>query len=143
MWAFPLLSRQYDAGNVPEARRTLRFALIVYAATGLVLLAALLVGMRALPLDTSLLPHGLYSVALITIASLLWHCMSIAHKPFELKQQTSRMASLMAIGTVIFQLVNYILIEQAKLNAFVVVQVSLIAVALTYAIVSFSQKLEQ
>ena len=143
MWAFPLLSAQFDAGAVAEARRTLRFTLLVYAGLGGAALALLLSGVNLFQIDTAALPGGAIGVVLITLASFGWHSMSIAHKPFELSHRTTQMALLMALCVGLFYVSTYGLIGWAGLEAFYVVVLSLIVIALAYGGIGLSQKLEK
>ncbi|WP_131725682.1 hypothetical protein [Rhodobacter capsulatus] len=143
MWAFPLLSAQFDAGEVAETRRTLRFTLLVYSGLGAAAVAVLLGGIDLFRIDAAALPGGMIGVALITLASFGWHGMSIAHKPFEMTQRTMQMAALMALGVAGFYTSSFGLIRLAGFEAFYVVILSLIAVALVYGGIGLSQKLER
>lgn len=145
MWAFPLLSRQFDDGKIAEVRRTLRFALLIYALGGVVMLAAMvLVALFGQSLvDTAALPGGLLAVILITVASFSWHAMSISHKPFELTLRTTHMAALMGLCVAAFYALTLGLIRLAGLDAFFVVMMSMIGVAFAYMAVSLMQRLER
>jgi hypothetical protein len=143
MWAFPLLSKQFDQGEVSEARRTLRFTLLIYAGIGAVMLASILGTIGLMPIEVAALPGGMLGLALITAASFGWHGMSIAHKLLELTQRTTRMAALMAVGVIIFYASTFTLIRMVGLDAFYVVTLSLLGVAFTYWAIGLGQKLER
>jgi O-antigen/teichoic acid export membrane protein len=143
MWAFPLLSRQFDEGRIAEARRTLRFALLLYSASGVAMLAGVVLVVVGLSLfEVSALPGGLLTAIVITLASFCWHGMSISHKPFELTLRTTRMATLMAIGVVVFYGVTFGLTRFTELNALLVVTLSMVGVAFSYIAISLLQSLE-
>lgn len=141
MWAFPLLSREYDAGNLTETRRLFRFTLLVYAVTGLIGLAAVMGGIGFLPIPVAQLPGGLAAVALITLTSIAWHGMSIAHKPYELTLRTTRMAGLMALCVAGFHALAFLLPPLTGLDAFAVVVPSMLAMAVVYIAIAGSQRL--
>ena len=141
MWAFPLLSREYDAGNLTETRRLFRFTLLVYAVTGLIGLAAVMGGIGFLPIPVAQLPGGLAAVALITLTSIAWHGMSIAHKPYELTLRTTRMAGLMALCVAGFHALAFLLPPLTGLDAFAVVVPSMLAMAVVYMTIAGSQRL--
>jgi O-antigen/teichoic acid export membrane protein len=144
MWAFPLLSRQFDEGRIAEMRRTLRFAMLLYTAGGVAMLISVVVAVDGLSLfNVSSLPGGLIAALAITLANFGWHAMSIAHKPFELTLSTTRMAALMAIGTVAFYGVTLGLNRFTDLNTLFTVTLSMIGVAFTYIAISLRQKLER
>lgn len=142
MWAFPLMSRQFDAGKLDEVRQTLRFALLVYGVGGIVTLLGILGSLYFLPIEVSTLPCGVVAVVTITGASFVWHGMSISHKPLEMTLRTARMAVFMAIAVGAFFTLTYSLIALTEWNAFYIVTLTMIGVGATYAIVTFSQRLE-
>lgn len=143
MWAFPLLSRQFDDKRIAEVRRTLRFALLTYAGSGVIMLAAVIVAADGLSLfDVSALPGGLFAAIAITLANFGWHAMSISHKPFELTLRTTRMATMMALGVVVFYGVTLGLTRFTGMNALYIVTISMLGVALLYCLAALNQEID-
>ena len=142
MWAFPLLSRQFDEGRIADVRRTLRFALLLYGLGGVAMLAGVVVATEGLSFfDVSALPGGLLAAIAITLANFGWHGMSISHKPYELTLRTTQMAGLMALGVVVYYGLTIALIQLANFDALYVVTLSMAGVAVTYIAISLSQGL--
>ena len=144
MWVFPLLSQRYDEGAFAEVRHSLRFALLVYAgAGGLVLLvgAGIVLGLE--PATLGALPGGLTVMACITLANFAWQGMSIAHKPFELTIQTTRMVLLIAIGAAAFLVVSALAGGMAPTESLYAVNVTLVVIACLYAAVALAQPLQK
>lgn len=143
MWAFPLLSRQYDEGDIAKVRHTLWLSLLVYGVGGAAMLVGLWVVVYWRLIDLSALPGGALAAVIITLTSFGWHAMSIAHKPFELTLRTTQMAALMAVGVATFYGLTFALIRLFGLDALYVVTLSMAGVAATYVAISLSQKLER
>lgn len=102
MWAFPRLSRLFDAKDFKKTRATLYSAIALYLGLGVLAIVALTV----IAADTTQLkehlPGGIATFALISLAYLAWHGMSVCHKPFELCLRTTRMLCAMAIAVLGF-----------------------------------------
>lgn len=144
MWAFPMLSRQFDEGRIAAVRRTLRFALLIYALGGVAVMAGGVVAVEGLLLfDISALPGGPLAAIAITLASFGWHGMSISHKLYELTLRTTQMAGLMALGVAAFYALTFSLIRIAGLDPLYVVTMSMSGVALIYSLISINQKANQ
>lgn len=141
MWAFPLLSRQFDEGRIAEVRHTLRFALLLYSAGGVAVLAGVVLAVEGLSLfEVSALPGGLLAAIAITLSSFCWHGMSISHKPYELTLRTTQMAGLMAVGVAAFYALTFSLTRLAGLDALYVVTMSMTGVAIMYSLAALNQK---
>jgi len=141
MWAFPRLSRQYDAGNIAMVRQTLRLSLLAYCTSGFAMIGGLGVASAWHLVDLTALTHGLFTALIITLGSFSWHAMSIAHKPFELTLRTAQMASLMAVGVVAFYALSFGLIQFDGLNPLYVVTLSMVVVAIAYSSFALMQRL--
>jgi O-antigen/teichoic acid export membrane protein len=143
MWAFPLLSRQFDEGRMAEVRRTLRFTLLLYSAGGVAMLAGIvLVAERLSFFEVSALPGGKLAAIAITLASFCWHGMSISHKPYELTLRTTQMAGLMTVGVAAFYTLTFSLTRLAGLDALYVVTMSMTGVAIIYSLAALNQKVD-
>lgn len=143
MWAFPQLSRQFDEGKTAEVRRTLRFALLLYSAGGVAMLASVVLVIEGISLfEVSALPGGLLAAIAITFSSFCWHGMSISHKPYELKLRTTQMAGLMAVGAAAFYTLTFSLIYLAGFDALYAVTLSMAGVAIVYSLLALNQKVD-
>lgn len=141
MWAFPLLSRQFDEDRIAEVRRTLRFTLLLYSAGGVAMLAGMvLLAERLSFFEVSTLPGGLLAAIAITLTSFCWHGMSISHKPYELTLRTTQMTGLMAVGVAAFYTLTFSLTRLAGLDALYAVTMSMTGVAIMYSLAALNQK---
>ncbi|MFG6581119.1 hypothetical protein ACGYK1_17125 [Sulfitobacter sp. 1A13191] len=141
MWAFPLLSRQFDAGEFAEARQTLRLALLLYSFVGIAMILGVAIAAEELSLfNVSVLPGGLYAAIAIAFANFGWHIMSISHKPLELSLRTTRMAVSMALAVCTFYVLVFTLTRLTEFNALYVVTLTMTGVSLMYAVSSLGHK---
>lgn len=140
MWMFPLVSRAYDDALHNRVKQLLGFALGTYAAVGISLIGTAIFIAYLQDLWVAPFSSGLLAVSTIMLSSFFWQTMSIAHKPFELAMQTTKIVVLMLAAIAVFAGLAFALVRVIGLDPIVGLSLALSISGMCYACCCFIMK---
>jgi hypothetical protein len=136
MSVFPLLSREWDSGNLGAVRRIYFLGLIVYLALSAASYFALCMLFWFFPEffgDFDLLTG---STLLLIVACIIWQILSLTHKRIELALRVKENTKNILISFVIFQVMAYGSVYHSSYDAISAVASAIIVSGLYYALKS-------
>jgi O-antigen/teichoic acid export membrane protein len=136
MSVFPLLSREWDSGNLGAVRRIYFLGLVVYLALSAASYFALCMLFWFFPEyfgDFDLLTG---STLLLIVACIIWQILSLTHKRIELALRVKENTKNILISFVIFQVMAYGSVYHSSYDAISAVASAIIVSGLYYALKS-------
>ena len=138
MSVFPLLSREWDIGNLETVRRIYLLGIVVYlvlCTASYFLLYMVYWFMPGLFGDFDLLAGN---VLLVVSACIVWQILSLTHKKAELARRVGSNTVNICVGFGIFLMLSYALIYHSSFDAVASVALAIIVSGFYYALRSIS-----